>query len=177
MKFRVMRGIHVQGGKVYQGIKYNGQNQITYPGDIVDTEENLAATFVNKFQRVVDDEPTNHGRHLNDPSARVSNIAVSIREEQERKQADLNLPQGNFQQFNAPLGAPPAKPVVQAPVIPDGLDVTTRFPKANEQLFKVYKRDKKYFVYDEDNMLTPLNADGVDKVGVDELVKNALQTA
>lgn len=177
MKFRVMRGIHVQGGKVYQGIKYNGQNQITYPGDVVETEMDLAATFVNKFQRVVDDEPTNRGRQMNDPASRASNIAASIRDEQERKQHDLSLPPGNFQSFNAPIGQPPAKPVVQEAVLPDGLDVTTRFPKANEQLFKVYKRNKMYFVYDEDNMSTPLNADGVDKAGVDEIVKNVLQTA
>jgi len=66
-----------------------------------------------------------------------------------------------------------APATTDAPASTFGVDVTDTFPKVKEQDFKVFKRSRKYFIYDNDvltkdgDKAQPLNKDGCTKDSVE----------
>jgi hypothetical protein len=75
MKFRLIRGLHVQYGKVYRA------------GDVVDTESDLVVLFRNKFERVpeleveadeIDDDELKRGAAHSERSASLEGYGMDV---------------------------------------------------------------------------------------------------
>jgi hypothetical protein len=124
-------------------------------GDVIESAYDLTKVFVNKYVRVDD-------------------FAAPV-----ASQGDNPAP-GRPVRHPAGPGRPQAKP--QAPPaiqksatdVALGRDVTKNFPQAVDEDFKVYKKGTVYFVYDLDDVSSPLNAEGVAKTEVDAIIQEAL---
>lgn len=160
MKFRVKDGIHVDGNRVWKR------------GEITASIHDLTTAFKNKFDRVDDSTPAHIG-WLREPVDEIPN-----------ENAKSNV-------VAMPI-APPAKPAQIEPAVtetdadddadetptgPAGIDKTAQFPKAVEQDCRVFKHERLFFVYDGDDLTTPINATGVKKPAVDGVIESHLKTS
>ena len=59
------------------------------------------------------------------------------------------------------------------PALERGRKVTRSFPLAVDEDYHVFKRDGKYFVYDVDEMESPINSEGLQKDEVDACIRKA----
>lgn len=148
MIFKMKEGV---GGHVHQ--EKPGADLIPLKaGDTVKTDVDLAAMFPDKFERA------------------------------------QGLPETAF--VAGPVSEGPPKPKDQPPVKGKpsstkseeksektslGKDVTAKFPKAGEEDFKVFTKDRGYWVAESDDPTTPLNETKLKKDEVDAFIDKYLQ--
>jgi len=145
--FRLKAGTHVQNDRTYK------------KGDVVETDIDLASLFPAQFDAT--------GTAA--PSAPVAPVADDgpVTAEPPKKAAQV---------------APSPPPVPPSTSDTDGTkadvrgrDVTKRFPLAVDEDFQIFYKKGKYRVYDIDAPAKALNPRGCTKVGVDKVIKRALE--
>jgi len=118
-------------------------------GQIVSTEMNLQKMFPNSFEKL----------HIDRPQLTVADIRASKADD------------GETQQDSGPV-----TPVAKTVATPAGKNVTKNFASAVEQDFRVYKtKDKRYHVYDADNMDVDLSPHGLDRDAVEPYIAKCLE--
>jgi hypothetical protein len=151
-KFRVRMGTHSQNGRVYT------------QGEIIESPHDLIKAWPNKFDLVADAAPVSKGLDANLPL-----IPSQLRDGTNKKEEAKADPEAEKSD------AAPAK--VKRAAKPKGLDVTDRFDGAKEQDFSVFKVRGEFFVYNNDDMTTPVNAKGAEKDAVGRIIEEALAAA
>lgn len=190
-RFRVTEGTHVEE----DGRKYT-------KGQTVDSPHDLAATFRGKFTPVdvqhyhpdprlapISPNPMAAPGFIDDPNQR--NVSA---EPQSQGGAPPNrLPPATPTEGlgrgtgdgEAPSGADAAPNAAanagNTATLPEGEDVTDRFPKAKEQDYRVYKRVNyapdpgPFYLYDADDLSKPVGA-GLKRADVEPAVEKAIKS-
>lgn len=169
-KFVVLVGSHEQNGRIYR------------KGDIVSSQHDLDAQFVNKFREMDAGTPISGGAVLND-GTRPNPLDAPGATTLANGSAGTN-PATTPNTANADVTTP-AKGTEAgdddekdgdrtATATAQGVDVTEKFPKAKEQAFKVFKAQGQYHVYDEDDLDKPL-VSGLKKAAVGPAIEELLK--
>jgi hypothetical protein len=147
-KFEVLEGSHIQNGHLYT------------KGQIVSSPETIDLTkeWKNKFKEVDRSLPDTHGVGDRQPALRTAVVGRGQDAPQAPSLKDLER------------GPSLTGGTATAEAMPQGKDMTVKFPKAVEQDFKVFKRDGSFYVYNGDDLSQPLNETGVDRDEVDGVV-------
>jgi len=138
-----------------QSSTFELNGKIYKEGDVVSTPIKLVELFVNKFEKVVVESPEPVAKVKTEaPVAKVKTEAPVVKEDK---------------------GEIPVTPVEDG-ALPEGREVTSKFPKAVDEDFRVFKSKSGYFVYDVDDLTAPVNAEGVkNKSAVNEVIQIALE--
>lgn len=153
MKFRIVAGVHVQNNVIHQ------------KGTVIESVNDLCAAYRGKFERVPDDTPLTVGAAPAGAPTQLHPIPAP-----DNPAFPSNPPAAPA----APATAPAADADDDGPETgPMGVDVTAKFPVAGENDYRVFKHEKKYFVYDADNMAKPVNPAGAARGDVDGVIRAA----
>ena len=143
-------------------------------GDIVKSDSDLAIRFPDKFERV------NMGGLKETKSATVQDIETPEEEKSEVQQAaeegvkDIQPPKKDEEEEQPPKKDEEEKKVKLRKKL--GKDATAKFPRAEEEDFKVfYKKGKGYFVTESDEPFTALNKKPLKKAQVENFVEDYLE--
>ena len=152
MKFKVLAGSHTD---------INGQ--VHKKGEVFESAVDLTEVFLNKFTKVNQDVP------VKAPVEKVVRTSPPLSESQ-----PTPTPVEPAEQKEAPTEAPPEVPPAE-PAVDKGQDVTRRFPLALEEDFLVFRREKRYHVYDKDQPDTVLNESPLRRTGVEPFISKILE--
>lgn len=115
------------------------------------------------------------GRLVGGPGPAIANPVTTPANLHQPHGAGLPAQEGVVTGVVAQNPAPSAPVAAPTPTTPEGKDMTSKFPVAEEQDFKVYRNGGLYFVYDADDLSAPVNEKGVAKAKVAEVIKTALE--
>jgi len=147
-RLRLISGTHgMLDGRVYSA------------GDVIETDDPLDKTFVNKFVHVTD---------VPDPSVEVGVVGVAVEVE-----SDQPLTTVTVDTTPEVVTVEEPKPK-QKPRDLRGRNVTKRFPVAMEQDFLVFKKKELFYVYDVSTE-TLINTEGVSEEAVDGVIQDELR--
>lgn len=151
MKFRLKGGVHfhclpnpdpenqptetvkLQGPVTSRPDPETGLTEVTYEGDVIETDQDLCVAYRNKFQRVSDDTPATF-------------VVPHLRKENQKQGA----PQTNTAVMENE---------VELDFIPDGwTDITENYELAQEKGLRVLKRGMKYNVTPTDDPHSNFNS-------------------
>ena len=120
-------------------------NGVTYPRhSVIESDRPLTKTFMNAFREVPDSTPLTG--------------------------ASAEEPPDDDEYFDEPkVEKPKAKSTKRGHG--RGYEVTKKYPAAAELGFRVYKKDKTYWIYNVDNMTEPINENGLLKEDVEARIQ------
>lgn len=176
-KFILLSGVHIErDGTKYE---YDGPDKEV----VVDTDSPLDELFMNKFRRV--DGDTHPGRdfvdHPHDPvrdAPLAERIPKGIKTQfsGDTDRADRDRAERDVEAAKAPKKGSKKKAEEEEQDEPAGDDVTSQFPDAGVGDLKVFKDGRKYQVYDQSNLGTPLNEEDLTrKEQVEEFVASYIK--
>lgn len=149
MKFQVLEGIHVDGPHIYK------------KDNVIETIHDLVTMFPGKFRRV--DDATKATAPMRMAAMGSIGAPADVTKDNAAGNAPTDEDEDDEKGEDGEDGT-----------LVKGVDVTDRFPTASENDYKVFKSEGQYFVYDGDTMKR-VNEEGVNRTGVDQVIKDALK--
>lgn len=149
MKFRVLGGEHEHyDGKIYK------------KGDILECDMDIRLTFANKFEKVEKETPITSAPVSESPMKKKSIIPLvnknPIKEKPIRIEKEVYTTQVKDESNKQ--------------------DVTSLFKIAEQENLKVYKDEKGYYVYEEDNLQNALNKDPFTKPKIKKFIEQFINS-
>lgn len=145
-RYKVMGGNHQHfDGKTYK------------KDDIIECDVDLSKMFVNKFQKV--------------------SVDVSITEAVPVPKPPVTKPEPITEEIPTLPPVEPKESITKKKTekINRGKDVTTRFPKAIDEDYLVFQKNRRHFVYDAEEPGEALNDEGLKKPEVEKFISKLVE--